>query len=206
MILTSKGLALCVALAVNAFFVGIASADPLIFEYHGWHVDLTRARGAESDQKLVAAVKRQLDIVEHVSLKPQVLAFMRTIKIWANPAAGKFGPGHYAHKTGADVRVRRLDPDEPIILHELLHAYHDQELPSGFGNPEIRTFYERGKKLWPEKSYMLKNAREYFAVTASVYLFGDIKRPPYSRAQIREKQPHYYKWLANLFDDGKPRS
>jgi hypothetical protein len=204
--LTLKGVALCVALVVNALFIGIASAGPLIFEYHGWHVDLTKAKGRESDQKMIDAVKRQLEIVEHVSLKPQVLEFTRTIKIWADPAAKNQSPGHYAHAAGVDLRVRKLDPNKPIILHELLHAYHDQVLPSGFGNPEIRTFYERGKKLWPEKSYMLKNAREYFAVTASVYLFGDIKRPPYSRAQIREKQPLYYKWLADLFDDGKPRS
>jgi hypothetical protein len=204
--LPAKSFVFFVVFTINFAGARIASADPLIFDYHGWHVDLTNAKGAEPDRKMVGAVKRQLDIVEHVNLKPQVLQFMRTIKIWANPANAKFGPGHYGHSTGIDLRVKRLDPHKPIILHELLHAYNDQVLPGGFRNPEIMKFFQRGKKDWPAGSYMLSNNREFFAVTASVYLFGDIVRPPYSRAQLRAKQPVYYKWLAKLFDDGKPRS
>ena len=203
---TFAGFAVFTIFFFNVVGTPVACADPLVFNYHGWHVDLTNAKGAESDPKMISAVKRQLDIVEHVDLKPQILQFMRTIKIWANPAGGKFGPGHYGHSTGVDVRVERLDPHKPIILHELLHAYHDQELPSGFRNPEITGFYERGKEYWPAGAYMLKNNREFFAVTASVYLFGDIVRPPYSRAKLRAKQPVYYRWLTKLFDDGRPRS
>jgi hypothetical protein len=208
--IVSKGFALSVGLIVG-IVVGVAttdaaSADPLVFEYHGWQVDLTGARGAESPAKMVAAVKRQLDIVEHVDLKPEVVQFMRTVKIWANPGNKKFGPGHYARATGVDLRVKELDAKKPIILHEFLHAYHDQKLPDGFANPDIARFFERGHGLWRDKAYMMTNRREFFAVTASVYLFGDIKRPPYSRARLRAKQPQYYQWLANLFDDGRPRT
>lgn len=195
-------LAFCAALVMPI----AAAADPLVFTYHGWQVDLSNARGAEPDKEMVAAVKRQLDIVEHVDLKPDVLVFMRTIPIWANPAAAAFGPGHYSSKTGIDLRVRSLDPDKPIILHELLHAYHDRMLPGGFGNGDVRQFFSNGRGLWPGDSYMMSNDREFFAVTASVYLYGDIDRPPYSRSQLREKQPKYYQWLAALFDDGRPRS
>ena len=195
-------LAFCAALVMPI----AAAADPLVFTYHGWQVDLSNARGAEPDKEMVAAVKRQLDIVEHVDLKPDVLVFMRTIPIWANPAAAAFGPGHYSSKTGIDLRVRSLDPDKPIILHELLHAYHDRMLPGGFGNGDIRQFFNNGRGLWPGDAYMMSNDREFFAVTASVYLYGDIDRPPYSRSQLREKQPKYYQWLAALFDDGRPRS
>lgn len=202
----SKRFVFLVVFVVNVAGIQVASADPLVFDYHGWHVDLTGAKGAEPDRKMVDAVKRQLDIVEHVGLKPQVLRFMRTIKIWANPANAKFGPGHYGRSTGVDLRVKRLDPGKPIVLHELLHAYNDQVLPGGFKNPDIMKYYRRGKELWPAGSYMLTNDREFFAVTASVYLFGNIVRPPYSRAQLRAKQPAYYQWLAQLFDDGRPRS
>jgi hypothetical protein len=38
-----------------------------------------------------------------------------------------------------------------------------------------------------------------------VYLYGDIPRPPESRKQLRAKQPQYYQWLADLFDDGRAR-
>ncbi|ARO30618.1 MULTISPECIES: hypothetical protein [unclassified Rhizobium] len=199
-------LELCTAIAMSVATAGVAAADPLVFSYHGWRVDLTNARGAEPDKEMVAAVKRQLDIVEHVSLKPDVLAFMRTIPIWANAAVAGFGPGHYSSKTGIDLRVRSLDPDKPIILHELLHAYNDRMLPGGFGNGDVGQFFNNGRGLWPGDSYMMSNDREFFAVTASVYLFGDIERPPYSRSQLRQKQPRYYQWLATLFDDGRPRS
>lgn len=202
----SKILALCAAIAISIMATGAAAADPLVFSYHGWQVDLTNAKGAEPDREMVAAVKRQLDIVEHVGLEPDVLTFMRTIPIWANPAAAKAGPGHYSSKTGIDLRVKALEPDKPIILHELLHAYHDRMIPDGFDNPDIKQFFNIGQRVWPADSYMMSNGHEFFAVTASVYLFGDIDRPPFSRSRLRENQPRYYQWLATLFDDGRLRS
>lgn len=200
----SKIRKLFIIITFNAMAAGTAAADPLVFDYHGWQVDLTNARGAESDREMVEAVKQQLDIVEHVGLKPRVLQFMRSVRIWANPAGS--GPGHYGHATGVDLRVRALEPNKPIILHELLHAYHDRLAPDGFNNRDIQEFFNRGRRFWPGDAYMMSNNREFFAVTASVYLFGDIDRPPYSRAELRSKQPQYYQWLAALFDGGLPRS
>jgi hypothetical protein len=141
-----------------------------------------------------------------VKLKPKVVAFMRTVNVWANPKRTGLGPGHYSHKTGIDLQMDQLEPNKPILLHELLHAFHDQELPQGFANADVERFYERGKAAgWPADSYMMSNSHEFFAVTASVYLYGDIPRPPESRKQLRAKQPQYYQWLADLFDDGKAR-
>jgi hypothetical protein len=204
------GRELVAALVVLASILVAASssrADPLIFDYRGFHVDLSGARGAMADAKMIAAVKRQIDIVEQMKLKPDVIAFMRTVKIWANPKKTGLGPGHYARATGVDLQMDQLDTKRPILLHELLHAYHDQQLPNGFANKDIQTFYERGRSAgWPSDSYLMSNHREFFAVSASVYLFGDIPRPPESRKQLREKQPQYYQWLADLFDGGKPRS
>jgi len=200
-------LALIVAGVVCFAAARTAAADPLIFEYHGWHIDLTKARGKEPDQKMIAAVKRQLDIVEQVNLQPQALQFMRTIKLWANPDLDeKVGPGHYGHATGVDFRANLLDPQKPIILHELLHAYHDRMLPGGFNNPDVDAYYDRARGQWPNQAYMMSNKREFFAVTASVYLFGYIDRQPHSRENIRNKQPRYYQWLADQFDGGRPRS
>jgi hypothetical protein len=201
-----RGFALAIALATSVPCAQVAWAqDPLIFEYHGWRIDLTGARGREADAKMIDTVKRQLDIIERVRLKPQVLQFMRTIKIWANPS-GAGGPAHYAGATGVDLRVRALVPTKPIILHELLHAYHGQQLPGGFNNADIESFFQEARTAgWPPGSYMLTNDREFFATTVSVYLFGNIPRPPESRSQIRAKQPRYYQWLAEVFDNGRPR-
>jgi hypothetical protein len=202
-----RDLAALIVVAVSMLAATTACrADPLIFDYRGFHVDLSGASGTMPDAKMIAAIKRQIDMVEQVKLKPQVVAFMRTINIWANPNKTMTGPGHYGRKTGVDLRMALLDPNKPILLHELLHAFHDQQLPNGFANVDIEKFYERGQSAgWPPDSYMMSNHREFFATTASVYLFGDIPRPPESRKQLRTKQPHYYQWLADLFDDGRAR-
>ena len=203
----TRVLAAALVVAVSLLAATTASsADLLIVDYRGWHVDLSGARGTMPDEKMITAIKRQIDMVEQVRLKPQVLAFMRTIKTWANPKQTKTGPGHYARATGIDLRMPLLEPNRPILLHELLHAYHHQQLPTGFDNADIEKFYERAKGAgWPEESYMMSNHREFFATTASVYLFGDIPRPPESRKELRTRQPQYYQWLADLSDDGRPR-
>jgi hypothetical protein len=46
---------------------------------------------------------------------------------------------------------------------------------------------------------MLKNVQEFFAVTASLYLWGNVDRPPHDRKTLRDKQPIYYQWLGDQF-------
>lgn len=106
----SKILALCAAIIFMIAATGTAGADPLVFTYHGWQVDLTNAKGAEPDREMAATVKRQLDIVEHVNLKPDVLTFMRTIRIWANPAAAKRGPATTAARPASTCASKVLRP------------------------------------------------------------------------------------------------
>jgi hypothetical protein len=179
--------------------------SPSIFVYHGWNVDLSRVASKQPLDKSIAVVTHQLDIVEAVHLSPEVLSFMRTIPIWADPSRREGGPGFYHRPTGVDFHVRDLDPDKPIILHELLHAFHDRRL--GFDNADIERFYEQARHSgnWPSDTYFLTNVREFFAVTSSIYLYGNIPRPPFSREKLLQTQPDYYHWLAELFDDGKER-
>jgi RimJ/RimL family protein N-acetyltransferase len=161
--MTNLRLLLAALLVVAAAYVPptVACADPLTFDYKGFRIDLSAARGTMADAKMIAAVKRQVDLVEQAKLKPQVLAFMRTIPVWANPKETRTGPGHYSRRTGIDLRMPLLEPNKPILLHELLHAYHDQQLPNGFENADIRRFYERAQSAgWPKDSYMMSNHHE----------------------------------------------
>lgn len=91
------------------------------------------------------------------------------------------------------------DSKRPVILHELLHAYHKQVMPQSFGNAGIKRNYDlaRSAQLYPAEAYLMSNDREFFAVTASVFLHGN--DGPLTRAKIREKQPDYYKYLVALF-------
>jgi hypothetical protein len=87
----------------------------------------------------------------------------------------------------------------PAMLHELLHAYHNRVVPRGFKNAGILLHYNRAKdgQLYPADAYLMTNEREFFAVTASIFLYG--KDGPITRSNIKEKQPDYYNYLVYIF-------
>ena len=97
----------------------------------------------------------------------------------------------------------------PILLHELLHSYHDRILPGGYANPAAKSWYTQAseQQLYPADHYLMTNEREFFAVTASVFLSG--KDGALVRADIKTKQPAYYtylKWLFQFDPDGASES
>jgi hypothetical protein len=91
---------------------------------------------------------------------------------------------------------------EPVMLHEFLHAYHAKLMPNGFENRGIKDFYAQAKSkdMFPKDAYVVKNQKEFFAVTASIFLTGqDATHEPKTRAALREKMPDYYKYLVGVF-------
>ena len=91
---------------------------------------------------------------------------------------------------------------DPVMLHELLQAYHARLMPNGFENRGIKQFYNQAlsKQVYGKDAYVLKNHREFFAVTASIFLAGnDAVHEPKPRAMLKEKQPDYFKYLVGLF-------
>ena len=91
---------------------------------------------------------------------------------------------------------------DPVMLHELLHAYHARLMPKGFENKGIKEFYNRAqnKQLYAKEAYVVKNHKEFFAVTASIFLAGsDAVHEPFTRAKLKEIQPDYYKYLVGVF-------
>ena len=96
--------------------------------------------------------------------------------------------------------VDESNKNRPIILHELLHAYHDRILPGGFANHAAKSWYATAteQQLYPSDQHLMSNEREFFAVTASVFLSG--KDGPLTRSDLKAKQPDYYKYLAWLLE------
>jgi hypothetical protein len=92
-------------------------------------------------------------------------------------------------------------PEKPVVLHELMHAYHDQKLSGGFGNPEIQQFYQQARSSgqFPANSYMFSSVGEYFAMMSSVYLHGSAARDPNTRQEVKDKQTDFYQWLVKEF-------
>lgn len=172
-----------------------------ILTYRGFTVDLSEAKDAPNLKAIEASLKHQIDIVADCGAKPAILDFFKSQVIFVRPGQGD-GGGHFAAgSTGVSVDVAVDAPEKPVVLHELLHAYHYRVLPQGHDNPDLLKFYDRAREgdFYPPDSYVLKNVQEFFAVTASLYLWGNVDRPPHDRATLREKQAFYYKWLGDLF-------
>jgi hypothetical protein len=93
--------------------------------------------------------------------------------------------------------------DDPILLHEFLHAFNGHMMSLGFDNLGIRGYYSeaQSKKVFGDKkSYTLFNPQEFFAVTASIFLAGkESIHEPKTRAALKEKMPDYYKYLVGVF-------
>ncbi len=191
--------ALLSTLSLLACSRAVAARDSSVFEYHGWHVDASRD-SHEPHDALVAAIARQLDMVESRAMAQDILMFMRTVPIWTNPSRRDGPPAHYDRAKGVEVRVKDLDSKKPIVLPELLLAFHDQKLTDG--KADIVRFFEQARASgeWPADARMLADARAFFAVTSTVYLFGNIDIPPLTPGHLRQAQPEYWTWLGVLFD------
>jgi hypothetical protein len=191
---------------VLALASSVSRAQNSSLQYRGFNVDFARISTSANNNAIVNAVKEQIDIVAKVHLSKDDLDFFRTVPIVMVPDSSGT-PGIYIrHKKTVFLKGRDLAPTRPILLHELLHAYHDQRLPQGMDNEQIRDFYQKAGKAFSEfqgNEYFLQNEKEFFAVTASIYLFGNIPRPPYTRKNIKEKMPLYFSYLATLFGPEK---
>lgn len=193
-------------------FLGVPLFGPkrpvpsLDFSYRGWQVRADAVARTQPADKTIRAIKAQIDIVEQLRLKPEMLESLRTLPIYADPTLGR-EVGRYTGDRRILLRVKRLDPKHPALLHALLLAYQDRRLPGGFANADVARYRQQitGRRVWPKTAIMLENNGEFFAETASAYLFGEITREPYTRTDLKKTQPDYYQWLADRFDDGRPR-
>jgi hypothetical protein len=177
-------------------------AQNAFLQYHGFKVNVAGISKSARKNAILNSVKEQIEIVERVGLSKEDLDFFRTVPI-VMLADSSGTPGKYKREDKTVyLKGRDLASNKPILLHELLHAYHNQRLPQGMNNKQVYDFYLKAEKAFPEfkgNQYFLENQGEFFAVTGSIYLFGNISRPPYNRQNIKEKMPLYYKYLATLF-------
>lgn len=171
------------------------------FRYRGFAVDTTAAQGQDNLDGVVTSLKHQIDIVADCGAKSDIMTFFKSQPVTIKPGQGD-GGGHFTTKeAGVTVDAAIVAPEKPVLLHELLHAYHFRVLPGALQNPDLVRFYgiAQQNELYPPDSYVLKNVQEFFAVTGSLYLWGNVDRPPFKRASLHDKQPVYYQWLGELF-------
>jgi hypothetical protein len=166
------------------------------FPYRGFTVDIS---SAPNFTDILDSIKHQIDIVADCGVKPDILAFFQS-QIIVLKSSGDHGGEFDSNSEGVSAFASAQPPDNPVILHELLHAYHFRMVPERFSNPVILRFYSEAKLAgYKEGAYLLKNPQEFFAVTASLYLWGKVARPPFTRENLKVRQPDYYAWLGQLF-------
>jgi hypothetical protein len=201
--LSLPALATFAILATTAFSPATAANQWGGSMYRGYHIDLSSMKGRENFAAMAEAMRQQIDIVESVGLTPRVLEFFRAVTITMEEGACAQFPGTHACYAGGGVMVPPsvLDAQKAVILREMLHAFHARLLPQGVQNADILRFYSRAMDsgLYPAGEHLLRNQKEFFATTASVFLYGKIAREPYTRANLKQKQPAYYEFLARLF-------
>ncbi len=171
----------------------------------GFQIDPGRASKSEVKETL-ATLEHQIRIVESAGLQSQVLSFFRGVPILIDPSLTGMN-GQYAQVGGkwlVRARAGAWPPDRAILLHELLHAYHQQVL--GQPTPPLGRAFQESQRdgVYPPEyrdAYFLSNAREYFAVIAEIYLAGPSFRPPYNCANVRKAQPQFISYLASLFGE-----
>ena len=168
--------------------------------HRGFVMNMSAVEHQSNIVALTAAMRHQLDIAADSGAKPEILAFFRNQKIAVLPTTGH-GGGLYARARGVELDGVVPPHNNPVVLHEFMHAMHNRYLPQSSDNPDIVQFYQRAvtNQLYSKGEYLLTNKGEFFAVTASLYLWGSVAREPHNRETLRAKQPNYYKWLGDIF-------
>lgn len=173
-------------------------------EYRGFTADTTVLQNNPNAAAVETSLKHQIDIVADSGVNPEILAFFRSQEITLKPGLASHG-NFNANSKGVSIEDTVEAAEKPVLLHELLHAFHFRVLPGGFKNPDVLMYYDRAVRgrVYPENEYVLKNHKEFFAVTASLYLWGNVDRAPHTREALKAAQPIYYAWLGQLFGVAK---
>lgn len=110
------------------------------------------------------------------------------------------------------VTKRNINEQPWVVLHELAHAFHDQQLD--FEEPRIKAAQEtykasghgdatllyNGKKV---KHYALTNQMEFFAEMTEAY-FGSNDFFPFNRAELMDAEPEIFRLLHDIWSDEAP--
>jgi hypothetical protein len=154
---------------------------------------------------LTAASKPLMATACYGSHVPDSLRKNADLLIWDSKKADWSSSDPVARAQASAIGVIMVRPsitsenERPVLLHELLHAYHHNILPGREHNPAVQFWFKQAaeQKLYPADQYLMTNEREFFAVTASVFLSG--RDGSITRERVRTTQPEYYKYLAWLF-------
>ncbi len=227
-------MAVCCLIAATQWGHSAEFYDPIEKQIEGWTVaidpELLAPANQEVGQETLKALANHLQRVTYI-VPSDRLARLREFRIWIDwdhklgnmqyhPSRGWLIANGHDPRLVKHVHIpqarRLLDPGQwakhpYAVLHELAHAFHDQEL--GFDNAEIDDIYDQMKEegIYEEvllytgrrvKHYGLNNAKEYFAESTEAY-FGVNDFYPFVRAELKEHDPRMYKLMVRVWGEVK---
>jgi putative heme-binding domain-containing protein len=202
----------------------------------GWTVHVNRellAAEVRTTARVLETLDKQLEDITRVVPKAAV-AKLQKVPLYFNPEypgvrpTAEYHPGaDWLRRNGRDpamakaveftnVRAYQAEVNRMpwFVLHELAHAYHDRELPKGFGNPDVAAAYARAKESGKydkverhfgngrpnavEKAYAMTTAMEYFAEATEAY-FGRNDFFPFTRDELKKHDPDMHDLLGKLW-------
>lgn len=210
----------------------------------GWTLHINRellAADAPQTAKVMEVLDRQLEEITKIVPKATVTK-LQQVPLYFNPEYPGVRPVAEYHAGAGWLRAHGRDPAmarsveftntriyeaevnrmPAFVLHELAHAYHDRELPRGFGNTDIAAAFARakdsgtydkverhhgnGKPNTFEKAYAMTSPMEYFAETTEAY-FSRNDFFPFTREELKKHDPTMFELLGKLWQvDADPVS
>lgn len=97
-----------------------------------------------------------------------------------------------------------------LLVHELSHAWHFEEVADGWKNKEVEETYKNAmdKKLYanakekdgtPAKMYLQTNAYEYFSELSVIYFFGNYHQP-FNKEELKKMDPLGFSMIERLWN------
>lgn len=175
--------------------------------YRGYTLGLGDLTRGSKRSAILGSFEAQIDLILDIPMSRHIHARFRRETIMLDKRlvhTGRAGPA------GVFLPIRPVSHMLPVVLHELLHQYHERCLADGRFNKTVHRYFQEARACgrYELNSYMLSNVIEFFAMTASAVLHGRVARAPFTRRTVKEAQPSYFRWLVKEFGLrlGKPGS
>ena len=173
--------------------------------YKGFTINESECATLPEMASMASRTEEQMDMATSVGESPELIRFFQGLPIALKSMSIPGGtPGLYLGGPGGGVEIYPtiiVIGHKPVLLHEMLHAYHDRVLKDGFMNADIVRYYLTAKSLhfFDNQSHMMSNQREFFACAATTYLFGVTAQEPFTRERLKQCDPEFYSYLQALF-------
>ncbi len=199
-------------------------------DVHGWQCYVVR--DLREDPALYEKTMKLLEVRLYeitLNIPPAVLEKLRAVKIWVdkedpvNPrACYHVSPGWLRANAVLVEKAKGVAITNAVgflndarwqpmmVLHELAHAYHDQFLPDGYANVEIREAYEAARDAGiyenqlrnsghRERCYAMTDPQEYFAELTECF-FGENDYFPFVRVELKAHDPRGYEVIRKMWE------